>query len=176
MELPPRGRGRETHCSSLRPSSRITPAWAGKRRPVRFGKRLKEDYPRVGGEENDCANHSFVVPGLPPRGRGRVVRVSRAHPCPRITPAWAGKRNSSTTFSCRNKDYPRVGGEEIDLEAIKALEAGLPPRGRGRGGGLGGAYGEGGITPAWAGKRHPHTSSSAIIADYPRVGGEERPF
>ena len=49
--LPPRGRGRDADAALKRENTRITPAWAGKRRFRRRFRGQNTDYPRVGGEE-----------------------------------------------------------------------------------------------------------------------------
>ena len=66
-----------------------------------------------------------------------------------------------------------MGGEETCGVNLLVKNGGLPPRGRGRvyhapatGAGIG-------ITPAWAGKRRQRDETSALMQDYPRVGGEE---
>ena len=127
----------------------------------------------MGGEESVEALPVVSPSGLPPRGRGRGSPRWRWRPCRRITPAWAGKRLITLLKTCRNVDYPRVGGEEHGRSKLIALCAGLPPRGRGRGQHpLRHRIGNG-ITPAWAGKsRHPRRHGVASL-DYPRVGGEE---
>ena len=75
--LPPRGRGRVGGRMMERVTLRITPAWAGKSFTILVFLVLYRDYPRVGGEELLVRPISRFVLGLPPRGRGRVLRDGR---------------------------------------------------------------------------------------------------
>ena len=91
----------------------------------------------------------------------------------RITPAWAGKRSRISELFQRERDYPRVGGEEVPLASLTIFKEGLPPRGRGRGHLAQDFSSLPGITPAWAGKREGIKIIGVKSWDYPRVGGEE---
>ena len=73
----------------------------------------------------------------------------------KITPAWAGKSSARNARSLAAQDYPRVGGEEGPVSQFPDDFAGLPPRGRGRGGRVSQSSCSSRITPAWAGKRTP---------------------
>ena len=73
LGLPPRGRGRDYLLPTLGAPERITPAWAGKRRPARVSIASLRDYPRVGGEELAEVAAASTRSGLPPRGRGRAA-------------------------------------------------------------------------------------------------------
>ena len=90
--LPPRGRGRVFFCRWALLLVGITPAWAGKSTIALLVAHLREDYPRVGGEENHVSSSPSPAIGLPPRGRGRGTPSLRDPGAARITPAWAGKR------------------------------------------------------------------------------------
>ena len=175
MGLPPRGRGRVGVTGSGVRLLRITPAWAGKRRGGWRGATRPTDYPRVGGEELDLDTQEAMDAGLPPRGRGRVSRSRGGAGVAGITPAWAGKSSFSLLCLGMCRDYPRVGGEEEPLCACDLTAYGLPPRGRGRGGNVGGFTRSFGITPAWAGKSRFARGTLKRYRDYPRVGGEEFP-
>ena len=91
LGLPPRGRGRDRASRARCISSRITPAWAGKRSGGGARVQGGEDYPRVGGEEAPVSFASNAPTGLPPRGRGRGCAMPIVVYTRRITPAWAGK-------------------------------------------------------------------------------------
>ena len=54
-----------------------------------------------------------VSKGSPPHGRGKVRTPIISHFRGGITPAWAGKRDSSTAEQRICKDHPRVGGEKL---------------------------------------------------------------
>ena len=66
---PPRGRGKETRPLLCRFSSGITPAWAGKSRPVSPPHRPHRDHPRMGGEKRQALSAAHGSAGSPPRGR-----------------------------------------------------------------------------------------------------------
>ena len=89
---PPRGRGKGNQAFSWYGSSRITPAWAGKRFWNRPWVWATSDHPRMGGEKSFDQACTGVVEGSPPHGRGKDVRQVGAVCGRGITPAWAGKR------------------------------------------------------------------------------------
>ncbi len=69
----------------------ITPAYAGKSRPVRIRLHRWRDHPRLCGEKFCAAVIPSMLAGSPPPMRGKVVgTVDRILP-PGITPAYAGK-------------------------------------------------------------------------------------
>ena len=49
----------------------ITPAWAGKSFRLFFGDTFFWDHPRVGGEKLTTFDAGKLIPGSPPRGRGK---------------------------------------------------------------------------------------------------------
>ena len=89
---PPRWRGKVSAGSSAALSFRITPAWAGKRRPQQRHRMALQDHPRVGGEKIWAARLAVASRGSPPRGRGKVDAGIAEIEIVGITPAWAGKR------------------------------------------------------------------------------------
>ena len=113
-----------------------------------------EDHPRVGGEK-PARRRAFKRPtGSPPRGRGKVLAALMPENRLGITPAWAGKRYTSTVSMVACWDHPRVGGEKPRKPTMS--------RKRHR------------ITPAWAGKRCRYGVCAHRGRDHPRVGGEKR--
>ena len=92
---PPRGRGKDVDWLGFNQFFRITPAWAGKsqERPAPAGGSW--DHPRVGGEKLLSKWGQGWPLGSPPRGRGKVGVKGGAAPPFRITPAWAGKSEST---------------------------------------------------------------------------------
>ena len=52
---------------------RITPAYAGKSHPCKFGIRKQEDHPRLCGEKRVRSVHTFTALGSPPPMRGKVM-------------------------------------------------------------------------------------------------------
>ena len=91
---PPRMRGKAVKLYVTSASSRITPAYAGKRRFQFIGRRVYEDHPRVCGEKLTTFDSGKLIPGSPPRMRGKVTHGYSAKPVCRITPAYAGKRST----------------------------------------------------------------------------------
>ena len=74
MGSPPRGRGKVySVCKEIAPLG-ITPAWAGKRRPLSGPCAAPGDHPRVGGEKPLLSKLVSTMPGSPPRGRGKGNR------------------------------------------------------------------------------------------------------
>ena len=85
--------------------------------------------------------------------RGKVIDLCEEKGIDGITPAYAGKRDSLPRDSTPPGDHPRVCGEKKAELTPDELSRGSPPRMRGKAepdcvGAL-----EGGITPAYAGKR-----------------------
>ena len=154
-------------------SWRITPAWAGKRMSFFASSELDKDHPRVGGEKFSTVFVGFLLPGSPPRGRGKVEDMRKAGLNPRITPAWAGKSRRHAESRTKSKDHPRVGGEKLKQRMCSTAIAGSPPRGRGKDKLNVREDFAPGITPAWAGKSHPEKQPNPGCRDHPRVGGEK---
>ena len=152
---PPRRRGKGGWVKRRLSCTRITPAWAGKRKQACFLFRHSRDHPRVGGEKADIDDDGLHYKGSPPRGRGKAFVIPVHCFPPGITPAWAGK-SASGAAACRAKrDHPRTGGEKAFLSTSSTLLSGSPPHGRGKGFGDQVRAGDAGITPAWAGKSTP---------------------
>ena len=91
----------------------------------------------------------------------------------RITPAYAGKRTTTTATTRRRSDHPRVRGEEDTMVPSAARRTGSPPRTRGRGVDPRQDLHPVRITPAYAGKRSVTSATSSPTSDHPRVRGEE---
>ena len=90
-ESPPRMRGKVHSTVYADGSSRITPAYAGKRSRCTFVQRLRWDHPRVCGEKMVSMIPHRRSRGSPPRVRGKgIKRGCHSHQCG-ITPACAGK-------------------------------------------------------------------------------------
>ena len=66
-----------------------------------------------------------------------------------------------------------MGGEKPEWAPITFLMLGSPPHGRGKVRASRLAVGDGGITPAWAGKRQFYSPLPCLRRDHPRVGGEK---
>ncbi len=68
---PPHGRGKAYIFSTFWGVERITPAWAGKRRPSTLGCAASGDHPRMGGEKGYGCLALCPCRGSPPHGRGK---------------------------------------------------------------------------------------------------------
>ena len=130
---PPRMRGKAAVAVEARPTSRITPAYAGKSRRYSKCSGDHADHPRVCGEK--CPH----------------TRYAAAHR--RITPAYAGKSHRCCSRHFWWWDHPRVCGEKV-IGRIRAVSRlGSPPRMRGKEDNTKPVTSGAGITPAYAGKR-----------------------
>ena len=82
-------------------NERITPAHAGKTDKLSYSKLKDRDHPRACGENFLYADTDSLHLGSPPRMRGKPKRLLVDSFGDRITPAHAGKTNS-TLFLFRN--------------------------------------------------------------------------
>ena len=105
--------------------------------------------------------------------RGKVKTTPPHRNEPRITPAYAGKRQMTAGCSAAVEDHPRLCGEKVRFNILGARKVGSPPpmRGKGPAGAL--AHAGVGITPAYAGKRRGHQTASLSYRDHPRLCGEK---
>ena len=110
---PPHGRGKAALANIAPNPARITPAWAGKRRPQQRHRMALQDHPRAGGEKMVISTLTICSIGSPPRGRGKVLEPIRPTGLLRITPAWAGKRLLPNCTALPRWDHPRVGREKM---------------------------------------------------------------
>ena len=128
----------------------------------------------MGGEKRCTTSSAPVLPGSPPRGRGKGRTIKTIAAFTRITPAWAGKRAFSFSLALALQDHPRVGGEKYVDCRCEGGAIGSPPRGRGKGCFSGCWHACCRITPAWAGKRPLVVFVEVVHKDHPRVGGEKQ--
>ena len=111
---------------------RITPAYAGKSansEPITLD---VEDHPRLCGEKCKLGADNTRCGGSPPpmRGKGKILLfLSRSA---RITPAYAGKRNSTGVPITSSGDHPRLCGEKIFFTSLFFILTGSPPPMRGK--------------------------------------------
>jgi len=172
-EIPPRARGRGTRAYMNRLTEGNTPACAGKshRLPILIHRDRK--YPRVRGEEHRGQHERELAWEIPPRARGRVMRMMISALLQGNTPACAGKRRPVAAAVWPAGKYPRVRGEEKRMidQADSRLE--IPPRARGRVSRSCFLSLLIGNTPACAGKSRHLTARDLLTRKYPRVRGEE---
>ena len=150
---PPRMRGKDHGLQHIAPDAGITPACAGKRNSWAVHWTIQRDHPRMCGEKLVEAGRISQEEGSPPRMRGKgpagqilVVSVG-------ITPACAGKSQSSRLSRQWHRDHPRVCGEKWCTDLGDGCDWGLPPRMRGK---------------VWE-----ENSYGIPVWDHPRVCGEK---
>ena len=170
---PPRMRGKATDTVQALQAAGITPAYAGK--SMLYCDSLSEfvDHPRVCGEKDQLKTPAKGEGGSPPRMRGKeAVRLVLSREV-RITPAYAGKRERARPSAGGREDHPRVCGEKERLSRCASWAEGSPPRMRGKAVWKDVKRAEGGITPAYAGKRSSYHNVWLMAKDHPRVCGEK---
>ena len=88
---PPHMRGKDWDMPKVRAVGGITPAHAGKRRPLVTNQQLYQDHPRTCGEKPSPGRAGYLREGSPPRMRGKDAAEVKATGPVGITPALAGK-------------------------------------------------------------------------------------
>lgn len=84
---PPHGRGKASTGNTCKLNTRITPAWAGKRKvKIAYGN-LARDHPRMGGEKFPTVFALLLPIGSPLRRRGKVCKGKCGVKLAGITPA-----------------------------------------------------------------------------------------
>ena len=129
---PPRMRGKVWHGVALADGHRITPAYAGKSCIYRSTTSISWDHPRVCGEKSFKTSTSCGYKGSPPRMRGKGGAFYVCCSFSGITPAYAGKSQTTRRVFPVLRDHPRVCGEKwLPYLRITQLQ-GSPPRMRGK--------------------------------------------
>ena len=129
---PPRMRGKDVPILSNPPANGITPAYAGKSLTASCGNTGKKDHPRVCGEKKLTFDAGQLIPGSPPRMRGKVMLWIPYGQHFGITPAYAGKSGCPASALQNRWDHPRVCGEKLKFIAAVFSMWGSPPRMRGK--------------------------------------------
>ena len=91
MGSPPLARGKVKDTITGLPSTRITPACAGKSIKSRLRDDSFKDHPRLRGEKEYASSNASVSAGSPPLARGKEITPTYLKPTGGITPACAGK-------------------------------------------------------------------------------------
>ena len=149
---PPRMRGKVPDLTKAAGQAGITPAHAGKSRPLGVGRVRSWDHPRVCGEKASLNARIAVPSGSPPRMRGKGAAHLFGDLGQRITPAYAGKRSFCLCLLRPSWDHPRTCGEKVHRMQNPQKGRGSPPHMRGKGIGSAFTSNSPGITPAHAGK------------------------
>ena len=150
---PPPMRGKVPHSFVHHLSTRITPAYAGKRLVLCGLTHAERDHPRLCGEKLGLAFRSVKILGSPPPMRGKVCE-------------WISRHKIA-------KDHPRLCGEKSICIHENTLCQGSPPPMRGKGWDLPRPDAVRGITPAYAGKSFKKGRSRTRNKDHPRLCGEK---
>ena len=110
----------------------ITPAGAGKTIiPCRFSV-LAQDHPRRCGENQLRIPNCAICLGSPPQVRGKLGGSAIDYTKLRITPAGAGKTQTSYDVHGADRDHPRRCGENLSVSLRKHCPLGSPPQVRGK--------------------------------------------
>ena len=166
-------RGKVFSIAIIRIKTRITPAYAGKRRPCGDLAAHCRDHPRLCGEKCCCMWCCKSGIGSPPPMRGKVAAVQKRVNQLRITPAYAGKSLSKLKGSLKRGDHPRLCGEKWFCCHMTLCFLGSPPPMRGK------VFKScciilcSRITPAYAGKSRKWTEIQLHTWDHPRLCGEK---
>ena len=105
--------------------------------------------------------------------RGKEYFASSMVAAMGITPAYAGKSDTTPTRYLTAKDHPRVCGEKPDAECPHHDAEGSPPHMRGKARGARFSDVVSGITPAHAGKSLTREILLIVSRDHPRACGEK---
>ena len=166
-----RGKGKLLGLFSVR--TRITPAYAGKRRNMICRSRVTRDHPRLCGEKLQSCLRIGVKKGSPPPMRGKGSNGAGGVKMERITPAYAGKSFTTRYRACRREDHPRLCGEKVYNMKKVHRWTGSPPPMRGKVCLVHVYKCALRITPAYAGKRRIAWCRFHLLEDHPRLCGEK---
>ena len=169
---PPRVRGKLSGETKITFTKGITPACAGKTYRIQFRQSPCWDHPRVCGENFGFSTMYFLMPGSPPRVRGKLFELLSDKVLDGITPACAGKTAARVSNLRVSRDHPRVCGENQACPSSFRPRPGSPPRVRGKPALHQLPHARYGITPACAGKTSTFRSGKSALWDHPRVCGE----
>ena len=131
---------------------RITPAYAGKSMGYNQRRLGYGDHPRLCGEKQPDTFGQLTQLGSPPPMRGKDSNVTVGRRNCRITPAYAGKRDTPPLSTSASWDHPRLCGEKPNAVLHEINSKGSPPPMRGKGIQSHDDSINPGITPAYAGK------------------------
>ena len=110
----------------------ITPAYAGKSMELSSNIMVSKDHPRLCGEKASTKAWELWGTGSPPPMRGKAGYRSRNFLTFRITPAYAGKRQTVISSDVAKRDHPRLCGEKFLCRSGRMSSTGSPPPMRGK--------------------------------------------
>ena len=125
-------RGKEYGKDRVYLSRRITPAYAGKRLLECIIAQFARDHPRLCGEKDEKITLEGMTSGSPPPMRGKDKILIFSFSSVRITPAYAGKRTTTTVGIGIKRDHPRLCGEKLHKRYFFHTCKGSPPPMRGK--------------------------------------------
>ena len=132
MGSPPHVRGKRTGLKQRRDDTGITPACAGKTSCLSSSSTYVEDHPRMCGENFPCDTSVITSGGSPPHVRGKLTSGTHGTTASGITPACAGKTCPGRDCKVRQRDHPRMCGENMCADFQTRKAAGSPPHVRGK--------------------------------------------
>ena len=135
---------------------------------------LRQDHPRVCGENLLIHCPYLYSLGSPPRMRGKLTAKPFFFTRFGITPAYAGKTQRPRISLSVIQDHPRVCGENVFRDQLGKNLMGSPPRMRGKLMLFPSFQSVSRITPAYAGKTKHAANRVNLLRDHPRVCGENR--
>ena len=150
--LPPQVRGERTQPKYLTIRHGLTPAGAGRTTHSPSLASTHWAYPRRCGENEAALGKTATLHGLPPQVRGEPPHIVPGVREPGLTPAGAGRTDSTLRIRCALSAYPRRCGENVGGHATAIDQAGLPPQVRGERRVLSTVLDLTGLTPAGAGR------------------------
>ena len=169
---PPQVRGKHKVQVFATLRARITPAGAGKTRPLPEKVSIKTDHPRRCGENKRKADRLYSRLGSPPQVRGKRCQTLTVTATRRITPAGAGKTIKLRANEPSAQDHPRRCGENSFQAWLAANGLGSPPQVRGKHRLATAGLQSTRITPAGAGKTTIEHRGWECDKDHPRRCGE----
>ena len=152
---------------------RITPARAGKTSYSLVSSHIIRDHPRSCGKDSHVVPVIHVPGGSPPLVRERRTPGKGTGCIQRITPARAGKTRRCSLCSGMCQDHPRSCGKDSEMAMAGMTLSGSPPLVRERPKNIRNRPGNGGITPARAGKTGTVRRLPIIKEDHPRSCGKD---
>ena len=170
---PPLARGTASEAKKEWKRIGITPACAGTRTCCEKRPRSPRDHPRLRGEQIDVIDAYYLIWGSPPLARGTGSAKCAIILRKGITPACAGNRFSWPSCGPRERDHPRLRGEQEEATISFGRREGSPPLARGTDYQHILAVIVGGITPACAGNSYRIQHGRFSLGDHPRLRGEQ---
>ena len=155
LRSPPRMRGKVVVHGCVVLDVGITPAYAGKSPPAKRKNPAIWDHPRVCGEKIPSSLNWPMFLGSPPRVRGKAAVRGWLRATEGITPACAGKSQTTRRVFPVLRDHPRVCGEKPQSYRQPCSAMGSPLRVRGKDVKQAIKLMMARITPACAGKSWP---------------------